>query len=122
MTKKYDFKYNFSMDDNNKNGFTANGKETIREKQKLTGLTDGMLFTSIIKTTIANSDSFYRLDATLHSIGLSVPEIFCAWCLTASSLLKNPDLPDFARDICEKVVKQFDGLSDEIKQENTTIN
>lgn len=122
MTKKYDFKYHLSMDDNNKNGFAANKIETINGKQKLSGGADGAFFIPATRIALNDKVSAYRLDVGFYSVGLLTQEKFCMWCLMASNLLKSPNLPDFARDICENVVKQFDELHEEINQANRIVH
>ena len=124
MTKKYDFKFQTNIDDNNGNGFAANEIETIRERRRAAGGTDGVVFISVVRTLVGNNNNvpIIGLDAEISSVGLSTQEKFCVWCLLARNLLKDPDLPDFVRDVYETALKQNNEFDGGIREENPTIN
>jgi hypothetical protein len=116
MSKKYDFKYQVYIDNNNGNGFSKDDVRTVAKKQNLTGGMDGLIVVSVDRESINSNDSIYGIGIEVCSVGLSTLERFCSWCLMADNLLKGPSLPDFARNICEEAVKQFREKEKKVKE------
>lgn len=107
MIKKYAFKYQIILDDNDGNGFKEDEVEKIESPEKLVGLMDGAIFVPISKIKKNKDDYFYKLDSRVFSKRLDGLDEFCVWCLMAEGLLENTSLPTFVRDIYEDVIKRF---------------
>ena len=120
MTKKYDFKYQVTLDDNNGYGFAKDEVRIIDEKYKRADGADGLIIISIVKKKMA--DSYYALLPDFARMQVTDKELFAIWCYLADILSEKTDLSIHMKNICKHALIQFNNLQKELLKKNKTIN
>jgi hypothetical protein len=120
MTKKYNFKYQVTLDDNNGYGFAQDEVRIIEEKYKRADGADGLIIISIVRKKTANS--YYELLPDFASMQITDQELFSIWCYLAGILSEKTDLSIHMKNICAYTLMQFNNLQKELERKNLTIN
>lgn len=115
MSKKYDFKYQMTIETNNGKGFSEDKLETTIEKSKIIGGSDGLFVASIVRKN--THKPYYEVDTDFFVLKMTESEMFSVWHLLAKVLSKKSNLSSILKNICANTVKQMNKMQKEFKNE-----